>query len=668
MTDLARAVDLSLFIDDSIYIKPYNEIVMMELDSILLWDHLDTNKYHNIKFGDDSWSSPENKQSITFCNTTPKFSYQLKAMTLAMHSQGAGEGMPPLSWNTIRQVIATLKRFGSWLAKYGVSEIDALNDMEELKIRNIIHKMITEMKMNEHPSYAKLLLIAMYWARTYKLITTPATHQLMKEYLDPFVQLSNQRHRKYSIIPPRIFKKILHESELRVEKVDQVFKSWSEIQLYLNEEISTLSSGYFHKTTYIKALDKEAQINLSKLHQPIDKLRSYVFLLVLGYSGMRYSEAMELRDNAAFSKEGKYFIKTLLSKTTDGSQSLEWIINKTTYDAVTLLSKINLIYRERAKLLLAHQSNSLPKKRLINMKYGLENRRLFNVRHHKQGCEFMKNIKLSVNGFANINNFFSIPVTAEDIELLNRMNCNYQSVSANHHGFRKQYKIGVPFNFSAHQLRHTFAWFIIANRLGDLDDIKYQFKHLDNSMTLVYGQRGYESMEEMINLTENFNEFMISQAMNDMVQAAEEGNLAGLGGQSFMIRLTEIMGDDLSTGKSPHFSSMEELLKFTAKHSSNFRGLSHGYCTKGNECKVKNVSDPSHCINCHSYIATPKHLPHWLVIKERCENQLKSFDNMPDEMKQRFLSFSTALIDNLNAANTIISQLTTQEKMVKHGI
>ena len=181
-------------------------------------------------------------------------------------------------------------------------------------------------------------------------------------------------------------------------------------------------------------------------------------------------------------------------------------------------------------------------------------------------------------------------------------------------------------------------------------------------MTLVYSQRGYESMEELIKLTERFSEFMVTQAMGDMVQAAEDGVLAGRGGQSFMTRLTEILNDDLTTGSTPHFSNMQELLVFAAKHTSNFRGLSHGYCTKSSDCKVRNAADPSHCIYCQSYIATPKHLPHWIVIKKRCESQLQAFEKFPEDMKKRFLSFSTALTDNLSAANTVISQLTINIK------
>ncbi|MEL7327755.1 MAG: integrase, partial [Pseudomonadota bacterium] len=257
----------------------------------------------------------------------------------------------------------------------------------------------------------------------------------------------------------------------------------------------------------------------------------------------------------------------------------------------------------------------------------------------------------------NVNSLFRIPVTQADIDQLESLGCNVQSVSARSKNFRLPYQVGVCFNFTSHQFRHTFAWFVVANRLGDLDDIKYQYKHLENSMTLVYSHRGYDTMAELIRLTESFEIYLTEQAMTDMANAAEQGHLAGKGGEKFLEKLKLILGENFESGSSPHFVSMQELLAYTAKHSSNFRGLSHGYCTKGSGCKVRNAADPSHCINCDSYIATPKHLPHWLVIKQRCEQQLSTFERFPEEMQPRFASFKGALTDNLHAANQIIAQL-----------
>lgn len=662
MTGIAKVVDQTLIIDGVIRLRAFDENRMDEINAVLLWDYLGANRQHITKFGDETWRSPGNKLAITFTDATPKLAYQLKAMALGMYTQGTGEGMEPLSWSTIRHLIGNLKRFGTWLERYDVYGLDELNELPELRFRNIIHEMVLHMKIEKKPSIAQSLLTAMYWVRIYGLIENTHVFEVINEYLTPYTLLKEQRRNKHAIIPPRILKILLSESEAQVIKADAAFESWHGIQLYLNDKISSCPPSEFSRDTYIDVLTKDEQKELAKYHQTINTLRRYVFVLVLSYTGMRYSEAMALPDDAAIENGGKYYIKTLLSKTTDRTQYLEWTTNKITHDAVVLLARVNQVYRQRAELLLAHHGDALPEKRRLNMEFGILNSQLFNVSHHKQSCEFSAHSKATKNGFTNINTLFSISVTAEDIELLNRMGCNYQSVNSNHKGFKKPYKEGMLFNFTAHQFRHTFAWFIIANRLGDLDDIKYQYKHLENSMTLVYSQRGYESMEELIKLTESFSEFMVTQAMGDMVQAAEDGVLAGRGGQSFMTRLTEILNDDLTTGSTPHFSNMQELLVFAAKHTSNFRGLSHGYCTKSSDCKVRNAADPSHCIYCQSYIATPKHLPHWIIIKKRCESQLQAFEKFPEDMKKRFLSFSTALTDNLSAANTVISQLTINIK------
>ena len=291
------------------------------------------------------------------------------------------------------------------------------------------------------------------------------------------------------------------------------------------------------------------------------------------------------------------------------------------------------------------------------MKFGCSNTSLFQVRHCRQSALFSNQSKSTKNGFNNINSLMMIPLEQSDIDQLEKLGCNIQSVSSNHKNFRKPYQVGTPFNFTSHQFRHTFAWFIVANRLGDLDDIKYQFKHLETMMSLVYSHRGYDSLEELLHLTESFDEYLTQQAMTDMVKAAEQGHLAGKGGQKFIERLKNLLGNDFTSGSSPHFANMQELLIYTSKHSGSFRGLSHGYCTKGIGCQIRNAADPSHCINCDSYIATPKHLPHWKVIKQKCEQQLATFEQFPDDVKPRFASFKGALLDNLYAANSIIHQL-----------
>ena len=662
MTGISNAVDTCLKIDGVISVNPYTLTSDAELTTLVLWQYIRSNKKQITLFGDDSWHSQGNNLSVTFYGVGPKYKYQLKALTLGMYTQGSGQGMEPLAWSTIRRNIANLKRLAKWLERYGIESFDSLDQLPKLRLRNIILDLVQASGVKKHPSYAESLRAAIYWLKLYSVVKSEPFFDLMNKYFLPFTLLKKERRNKHSVIPVQIMKQVLKASEEHVNAVEKIIDNWHSLQIKLNDGVEYAPKKYLKNSTYVDGLNESESAELDEYYELIKNLRRYAFVLVVSYTGMRYGEAMALTDDSAIERNGKYFIKTLLSKTTDETQSLEWVTNEVTYRAVKLLTRVCSVYRERAALLLKYHSDLLPRKRKLNLEFGLSNRTLFGVSPHKKSCEFSLNTKSTKNGFNNINKMFAIRVTEHDIAELERMGCNYQSVSSNHKKFKKSYKEGDLFNFTAHQFRHTFAWFIVANRLGDLDDIKYQYKHLENMMSLVYSQRGYESMEELIGLTESFSEYMISQAMEDMVSAAQDGKLAGKGGQNFIVKLTEILAEDLTTGSTPHFKNMEELITFAAKHTNNFRGVSHGYCTKGSECKVRNAADPSHCVWCDSYIATPRHLPHWLVVKKRCESQLAAFEKFPSEIKQRLKAFSTALNDNLEAANIIIDQLTIKVK------
>lgn len=103
-------------------------------------------------------------------------------------------------------------------------------------------------------------------------------------------------------------------------------------------------------------------------------------------------------------------------------------------------------------------------------------------------------------------------------------------------------------------------------------------------------------------------------------------------------------------------------MAFTTRHSESIRGLPHGYCTKGPSCKVKNAADPSHCLYCDTYFATPKHLPYWKAIKANCEAKLARIGGMENHEQQRFNVFRQSLEDNLFAANKIIGRLLPANK------
>ncbi|CCN94631.1 integrase [Vibrio nigripulchritudo] len=646
-----------LAIDGAIKLQPYSVEKYQRLASIVLWQvHRNTGAKVSC-FRDDSWLRNGEKESITFHNASDEFKYELKALTLGMLTHGAGEGMLPVKWGTTKRIIRCSKRFILWLQKQNIRSLHQLDTLPLLRLRHLLGKYLTDMNASKHIHIAQEIASARYWWRKYGIVNKVEVIALFDELLSPLIARKAALRQKHAVIPTRIMKLILKECEKQLDVAEVYFERWQSIQNTLTDRVPTMEPWNFKTSTFIDGLSTEEMEDLDELHPHFDTIRRYAFVLIIAYSGMRHSEVMALEDNSAFSRDGVFYLRSSLSKTTDGTQYLEWVVSEHAYRAVKLIGKMNAIYRYRAQELVRHHASSLPKKRVQDLQFGIKDNKLFRVKHTRQSAWFSNQAKATKNGFNNINTLFNIPVEEADIEQLEALGCNVQSISASSPKFRLPYQVGIPFNFTSHQFRHTFAWFIVANRLGDLDDIKYNFKHLENSMTLVYSHRGYDTMAELVRLTESFEAYLIEQAMTDMVSAAEQGHLAGRGGEKFVERLKLVLGDDFESGSSPHFANMQELLAYTAKHSSNFRGLSHGYCTKGTGCKVRNAADPSHCINCDSYIATPKHLPHWLVIKQRCEQQLSAFERFPTEMQPRFASFKGALTDNLHAANQIIAQL-----------
>lgn len=253
---------------------------------------------------------------------------------------------------------------------------------------------------------------------------------------------------KDNLIPLSTLKKVLEESELQIEKAKQLFEPWSEIQLSLNKTISRLPSSHFHKHNYFSILSQDKQNKLEEYHQVIDSLPRHVATLVLSYTGIRPSEVMALCNDAAQARNGRFYLKILHSKTISNTQDLEIITNKNIYASVTLLTKFNNIYRDRAKLLLTYHADFLSNKQQSNMKLLLSNKQLFNVRPSKNFCKFISGTKL---------------------------------------------QSGDLFNFSPTQFRRTVALLAVAN----LFSLKYPYKHLESNMAQFYSHKKEDNLTTM---------------------------------------------------------------------------------------------------------------------------------------------------------------------------
>jgi hypothetical protein len=668
MADLNDIITHAISVDSNISINPLSKVEIGMLSNLVVWDKK-TPSNKPMCFGGNYFKQADTDNSAILINTgSVEFDFELKAMMIAALHLGTVEGGTPYKWKSVDTRIRTLRRFCEFIQSKKYKSFRELNNIQELTLRNIIQDFICLPKLQggmEHGKYtsaAKTVRDALVFLLVFGVVNKEPLLGLIDELTITKITKHEEEHRlKHSIIPTSIMKSIIATSTEYLEKAKSDIKSFVDIHTKANSKIE------FSKAKYIRHLlitkNKNLLGDLSATRSRIKNLNLHVYTLVLAFTGMRDNEAYALKNHSHSQRvetgELVFTISSHLSKTTEGLVKLDWIANQIVYDAVDLLSRVNDIYKERARLILKYHRSIMSDNEINKFEQGIENNRLFGIQHTCNTARFIHAARGSdAEGSVSLSRH-KVKVTAQDLEQLEKMGCNYQSVSQNSGKRGVKYKVGDFFNVTAHQFRHTFAWFIIANRLGDLDDIKYQFKHLKRVMTLVYSERGYESLSELRTVIEYFEKLVNEQAIEDIVESAKKEQIAGGGGDRLSKLLTKLNSNEdhviFTTAQQPHFNNTQELIDFATKNSDSVRGLPHGYCTKGAGCKIKNASDPSHCLYCDTYFVTPRHLPYWKAIKHSCEQKIERIQSLPDTT--RYQSFLTGLEDNLNAANEIIDKL-----------
>lgn len=667
MADTNEIISRSITINNNIEIKALSENVIDKLSDLVVWDKMTPDNKPMI-FGGEYFKPTVRERAVIIKTGSVLFDYELKAIMIAALHLGTVEGGTPYKWKSVVSRLRTLIRFCAFLQTKKYTSFRELNNTPEFKLRNILNDFLIlpkyqgGMDQSKYTSSAKTAREALIFLYVFGVVSRDPLAMLVDELtITKIVKHEGEHRLKHSIIPTSIMKSVIRASTEYVEIAKNNLDAFVRTHSTANSRIK-LSKTKDHRFAIItpnhKILDE-----IDKTYSFISRLNLHVYTLVLAFTGMRDNEAYALKNHSHSYRvetgEEIFTVKSQLSKTTDGVVELDWVANKIVYDAVEILSKVNDIYNERVRLLLKHHSHSMSDSDIKGYTQGLKSNRLFGIRHTKYTTRFIEASRSSdaESSISLGRHYFQ--VTAGDIEQLEKMGCNYQSVSQQSGKRGLKYKVGDFFNFTAHQFRHTFAWFIIANRLGDLDDIKYQFKHLNDVMTFVYSERGYESLSELRTVIEYFEELVNKQAIEDIVESAKQGQVGGGGGErlsNFLAKLNSNQSQALfTTAQQPHFNNTHELIEFATRYSDSIRGLPHGYCTKGAECKIKNASDPSHCLYCDTYYATPKHLPYWEAIKHSCEQKIERIQSLPDTA--RYQSFLTGLKDNLIAANEIIEKL-----------
>ena len=489
------------------------------------------------------------------------------------------------------------------------------------------------------------------------------------------------------MVPPRIQKKLISECSI-------FFKSYRKDIIRfvsLGEKVNAEFESYALKNENIKQslskvisrrLNNSEAKEYSKLNKKLERITPYTFNLLVSLTGLRGSEAKAaLNKSHKFKKESgsvKYFIESTLRKYTNEDVVLDWVSCKLVYDAMSLLSKVNDVLYKRMNIIIKHYPLKVTEGYLTDYKAAIKSNYLFafNFVSH-QGNLWIPRPSTPINADTSGKivttislDLIEVLVTEHDIEFLDKYKCNYKSVNALS-GLRGQkYKVGDVFRVTPHMLRHTFAWFIIANKLGDIHHISQQFKHTNEMVTFVYAQRGFEAIDELKSIIGRFDTLSTEEAMTDIVESAIKGEISGGGGKrlkNYVKRLNKGQSEIIfSTDHQEHIESIQELITFATRNSDGILGLPHGYCTSGSSCKMHSVAVPQSCIHCDTYFVTKKHLPFWIATKNSAERGIGRIVN--SGAADRYQAFLSVLNRTLDAANKAISDIAgTETKETSHG-
>jgi len=391
----------------------------------------------------------------------------------------------------------------------------------------------------------------------------------------------------------------------------------------------------------------------------------------LSLTGFRASEAKAVRNKShKYKKESgkvRYFIESTLRKYTNEDVDLDWVSCKVVYDAMESLSKVNDVLYERINLILKYYPLKISEAYFAAYNEASEKKYMFtfNFRSSKGNVwipyptnpinadtsgQFITTLSLDL---------IKVEVTKRDIEFLDKYKCNYKSVNALTELRGVKYKIGDVSRITPHMLRHTFAWFIIANKLGDIQDISQQFKHTNEMVSFIYAQRGFETIDSMKNIIESFEALLTAEVITDIVESAKKGEISGSGGtrlKNYVKKLNRGQSEVIfSTDHQEHIENIKELILFATKNSDGILGLPHGYCTAGSSCKMKGVAAPQGCVNCDTYFATRRHLPFWTAAKKSAERGISRIVN--SSSADSYQALLGVLNRTLDAANKAISDI-----------
>lgn len=354
------------------------------------------------------------------------------------------------------------------------------------------------------------------------------------------------------------------KNELKIDKVDAT--NYEKVRWRKRFETKKFLVKY-QLEDFSSMIDVEREVRL---------LAVACSILILNFSGMRINELCNIKTNGFSiinSDPILYVIRTFETKIS-GGQIVDYVTSPIVKEAFDNLIKIHSFAKK--------YDNTIEEKDLFIVS---QNQKLLS--YGNPGV-----LGVHINDFATSINLTIDHEDVKESELLN--------------GPREEIKVGNIWPLLSHQFRRTLIVNFVSHRLGSINAVKQQVKHMYATMTEYYAKNSNLANTFNLNIVKEITEIIEEELLNEGVRQYKqfyysEEPLAGIKGQEIM--------EERQTIKVLSDEEIKQLFKTGLYKIS--RSM-YGYCTKGNLCDKKEVIDPTFCgASCSTMVITQENANNW---------------------------------------------------------
>lgn len=333
--------------------------------------------------------------------------------------------------------------------------------------------------------------------------------------------------------------------------------------------------------------------SLAEAQKEIKLLATASSILILNFSGMRINELCNIKTDGfkIVNSEPKLYIIRSYETKISGGHTADYITSPIVKDAFDILKEIHAFASRYDKTI-------NPTDLFVTSK------------HHKLLTYGRAD---SIGG--NISDF------AKDLNIVIDFDDLKESELLN--GPRDYIKIGEVWPLASHQFRRTLIVNFVSHRLGTINAVKQQVKHMYATMTEYYAKNSRLAETFNLNIVKEIADNIEEELLNEGVRQYKKFHQSNelLSG----VRGKEIMEER----KIPNVLSDEEIKQLFKTGLYKVSKSMYGYCTKGYLCDKKEAIDPTFCgASCSTMVITKENAENWQKLYFRNKKLLDSSNSL----------------------------------------